>query len=159
MSSSRLFSSCGISEDNFSRSLLKWLANGCLVVMRWRVSAVSARGMKGFTNFPMPMLSGMNTGRDVLCFRPFSTSLKLLEPSSRKTFPEKNILEIMITVYSDQGRSIPSPTVSEVLYMHEERERQRRRFPTSASVGSRIHSIRRMPSVHGGSRIYFEHHV
>ena len=62
-------------------------------------------------------------------------------------------------VYSDQGRSIPSPTVSEVLFMHEERERQRRRFPTSASVGSRIHSIRRMPSVHGGSRIYFEHHV
>ena len=31
-------------------------------------------------------------------------------------------------VYSDQGRSIPSPTVSEVLYMHEERERRHRRF-------------------------------
>ena len=37
-------------------------------------------------------------------------------------------------VYSDQGHSIPSPTVSEVLLLHEERERQRRHFPTSASV-------------------------
>ena len=62
-------------------------------------------------------------------------------------------------VYSDQGRSIPSPAMSEVLYLHDEREHQHRHFPTSASVGSRIHSIRRVPSVHGGSRIYFEHHV
>ena len=62
-------------------------------------------------------------------------------------------------VYSDQGRSIPSPSVSEVMYLHEERERQRHHIPTSASVGSRIHSIRRVPSAHGSSRIYFEHHV
>ena len=60
--------------------------------------------------------------------------------------------------YSDQGRSIPSPSVSEVMFMHEERERQRLSVPTSASVGSR-HSIRRVPSVHGSSRIYFKHHV
>ena len=62
-------------------------------------------------------------------------------------------------MYSDRGRSIPSPTVSEVLFLHDERERQSRHFPTSASVGSRIHSIRKVPSVHGSSRIYFEHHV
>ena len=74
------------------------------------------------------------------------------EPLSQKTLPEKNI-------FSEQGRSIPSPSVSEVMLMHEERGRQRLSVPTSASVGSRLHSIRRMPSVHGSSSIYFEHHV
>ena len=62
-------------------------------------------------------------------------------------------------VYSVRGRSIPSPTVSEVMYLHEEREHQRRRYPTSVSVGSRLHSIQRLSIAHGGSGIYFEHHV
>ena len=40
----------------------------------------------------------MNTGRDVLLFQPFSTTfLRQLEPSSRKTSPEKSISVNMIT--------------------------------------------------------------
>ena len=59
-------------------------------------------------------------------------------------------------------RSISSPTVSEVLQMrmlHEERRRHGLRTPTGVSVGSHVYSIRRVPSVLGSWRIYFEHHV
>ena len=51
--------------------------------------------------------------------------------------------------YSGQGRSIPSPSVSEVMFMHEERERQHLSVPTSASVGS-------VSIAFGECRVYME---
>ena len=94
--------------------------------------------------------------------RPFLRAIQHI-PEDVGTFePEEFAREEYLgehPVYDDQGRSIPSPTVSEVLLMREERRRQGLSAPTSVSVGSRLHSIRRVPSVHGSSRIYFEHHV
>ena len=63
---------------------------------------------------------------------------------------------------SVREHSISSPAVSEVLQMrmlNEERRHHSLRTPTGVSVGSHVHSIRRVPSVHGSLRIYFEHRV
>ena len=94
--------------------------------------------------------------------RPFLRAIQHL-PEDVGTFePEELAQEEYLgehPEYDDRGCSIPSPTVSKVMLMHQERRRQGLSAPTSASVGSRLHSIRRVPSVCGGSRIYLEHQV
>ena len=149
-------SSCGISEDNSSLSRLRWLVDVFLAVMRWRVLTISANVTRGFTSIPIPMPFEISIERADLFFRSFNIFLKTSVLLNQKSLPEKSILG------STLSRSFPSPTVSKVMQMrllHEERRRQGLSAPTIVSVGSCLHSIQRVPSVHGGSRIYFEHHV